>query len=168
MSQLSTAQPGDIKQFLRISQVAAPLVDQLHGAHAEAVAGLVSSAAGWHGPSDIPTLEGLGGACLWLENWLAIARISFRFDPEHAGSQGNYEIILGLSTLEHGVFYCVPNNPAIGWAGITLVPAHQPKPRSFVVAGMLTDADWRIQMLLLNKLDASGLVQPPFPASRIL
>lgn len=170
MSPTSAPPSGTVvEQFLRASKLAPALADGLHGAHARAVAKLAASPAGWHSPSDIKTLDGLGGSYLWLENPLLPARISFRFDPGHVGSDGTYEIINGLSTLKHGPFHSVPNNPAIGWAGITLVPVNDPsRLRSFIVAGMLTDAEWKIEMLLLNKLDAKGPVQPPFCATRIL
>jgi hypothetical protein len=164
----SSASPSiDVNEFSRCSQLAAPLAKALQSAHAATLAELASGASGWHGPDDIRTLEGLGGSYLWSEDLLRLARISFRFDPGRVGSQGTYEIISGLSSVDTGPFYCVPNNPAIGWAGITLAPGLPPRPRTFIVAGMVTDRDWTIQILLLNKLDAQGLVQPPFSAVRM-
>ena len=168
MSQSSTAQVGNVGHFLRDSQITTPLADVLQGAHAEVTTlQRAASAAGWHGVDDIQTLEGLGGNYLWPENMFQIARIGFRFDPDRVGSKGTYEIISWFGTLEQGVIYCVPNNPAIGWAAITLVPNGQSTPRTFVVAGMFTDSNWRIEILLLNKLNDQGLVQPPFSAVRI-
>jgi hypothetical protein len=64
-------------------------------------------------------------------------------------------------------FHCVPNNPAIGWAFISLVPKAG-APRPLIVNGMFTDAAGRIVILLLNKTDAQGPVYPPFAAQRIL
>jgi len=168
MSQSSTAQASNIGHFLRDSQISTPLANVLQGAHAEAAAvERVASAAGWHGLSDIQTLEGLGGNYLWPENLFQLARIDLRFDPDRVGSKGTYEIISWFSTFERGIFYCVPNNPAIGWAAIALVPDSQPSPRSFIVAGMFTDSNWKVEMLLLNKLNDQGPVQPPFSAVRI-
>lgn len=168
MSQSSTAQASNVGHFLRDSQIPSPLANVLQEAHTEVAAGeRVASAAGWHGVTDIQTLEGLGGNYLWPENLFQIARIGFRFDPDRVGSQGTYEIISWFGTFEQGIFYCVPNNPAIGWAAITLVPNNQSNPRSFVVAGMFTDSNWKIEILLLNKLNDQGLVQPPFSAVRL-
>jgi hypothetical protein len=168
MPHSSTAQASNVGKFLRDSQITTPLAEVLHGAHAEVAAvERAASPAGWHGVSDIQTLEGLGGNYLWPENVFQIARIGFRFDPDLVGSKGTYEIVSWFGTSEQGVFYSVPNNPAIGWAAITLVPNGQSNPRSFVVAGMFTDNNWKIQILLLNKLNDQGLVQPPFSAIRI-
>lgn len=168
MSQSSTTQASSLGHFLRDSRITNPLAEVLQGAHAEiAAVERAASAASWHGVGDIQTLEGLGGHHLWPENMFQIARIGFRFDADRAGSKGTYEIISGFGTFEQGVFYCVPNNPAIGWAAITLLPDNQSKPRTFVVAGMFTDGNWKIEILLLNKLNDQGLVQPPFSAVRI-
>lgn len=168
MSQSSTAQASSVGHFLRDSRISSPLADVLQGAHAEiAAVERAASAAGWHGVSDIQTMEGLGGNYLWPENLFQVARIVFRFDPDRVGSKGTYEITSWFGTFEQGIFYCVPNNPAIGWAAITLVPDSASTPRSFVVAGMFTDSNWKIEILLLNKLNDQGLVQPPFSAVRI-
>lgn len=168
MSQSSTTQVSNVGHFLRDSQISTPMAEVLQGAHAGVAAlELAPSAAGWHGASDIRTLEGLGGSYLWPENLFQIARIGFRFDPDRVGSRGTYEIISWFGLFEQGTFYCVPNNPAIGWAAITLFPDNQSSPRTFVVAGMLTDRNWKIEILLLNKLGEQGLIQPLFSALRV-
>jgi len=128
---------------------------------------LDTQAAGWHGPDDITTLDGLGGEFLWGENPHQPARISFDFDAGHVGSQGRYKLAGTVGLPEEGVFHCVPNNPAIGWAFISLVPKAG-APRPLIVNGMFTDAAGRIVILLLNKADAQGPVHPPFAAQRIL
>ncbi len=72
-----------------------------------------------------------------------------------------------MFTVEEGVFFSVPNNPAIGFAAVTLAPQGGPAPRSFIVAGIFTDDAWKIIIGLFNKLGPSGPIQPPFPAVRI-
>jgi hypothetical protein len=126
-----------------------------------------AAGAGWHGADDITTLAGLAGEFLWSENPLQPMRMSFTFDAGHAGSQGRYHLTRVIGTPEEGTFHCVPNNPAIGWAFISLLPKPG-TPRTFIVDGMFTDASGRIVILLLNKTDAQGPVQPPFAAQRIL
>ena len=126
-----------------------------------------AGAAGWHGPNDIKTLEGLAGAYLWSE-LPQVNRLSLRFDPGHVGSQGQYDIVNGLVTLEHGQFFCVPNNPAIGWASISLMPSGGAPSRSYVIDGMVTDADWRIELMVLEKVGAQGPQLPAFSAVRLL
>jgi len=169
MTQASTDRARSAGHFLRDSRISAPMAGVLQGAHAELAAlERAAGAAGWHGVADIQTLQGLAGNYLWPENTFQLARIGFRFDSDGVGSKGTYEIISWFGTFEQGVFHCVPNNPAIGWAAIALVPDnHQSSPRSFVVAGMFTDSHWKIEILLLNKLNDQGLVQPPFSAVRI-
>jgi len=167
MSQPSAVQSRTPQHFLRDSKISAPQADLLHGAHARHVAELASSPAGWHGSDDIETLVGLAGDFLWSENPFALARISFVFDAGHLGSQGSYQIINGLLTVEKGAFYSVPNNPAIGWAAISLAPTGASELRSFGVAGMFTDANWTIETLMLQKLGPSGPLLPPFSAVRL-
>jgi hypothetical protein len=154
-------------EFLTHSQLAAARAGSLQKLHAELLTAQKSSPAGWHGSDDIQTLVGLGGQYLWAEDPLRVSQITFKFDQGHAGSQGIYIISGGFDPLQQGIFYCVPNNPAIGWASITLVPNSAPVPRSFIVAGMETDANWKIIILLLNKLGEQGPVQPPFSAIRM-
>lgn len=156
------------QHFFQNSQIEPKLQGALREKHLESIASFTSGAAGWHGVDDIQTLDGLGGSYLWTENPLQPGRITFQFDPGHIGSQGTYNIISGLFTVEQGIFYCVPNNPAIGWASITLAPNSSPIPRSFIVAGMFTDSHWKIEILLLNKLNETGPVQPPFSVIRML
>ena len=124
-------------------------------------------AAGWHGPLDIETLVGLEGQFLWSEDPFTFRTINFAFNSGQEGFQGKYKIASGVFTLEEGVFHSVPNNPAIGFAFITLVPQGGPASRTFLVNGMFTDASWKIIILLLNKLGPSGPIQPPFSAVRI-
>ena len=89
--------------------------------------------AGWHGPTDIQTLSGLEGQFLWAEDFFSVRTIAFTFDLDKIGFQGTYKLTNGLSIVEEGVFHSVPNNPAIGFAAITLVPNSGQPPRSFVV-----------------------------------
>jgi hypothetical protein len=72
-----------------------------------------------------------------------------------------------MLSSEEGIFYSVPNNPAIGWASISLLKDGA-DPRHFIVAGMMTDANWKIGTIMLNKLGPDGPVNPPFPALRVL
>lgn len=123
--------------------------------------------AGWHNTQDIQTLIGLGGEYLWAENAVA-NKIRFSFNPNTVGSAGTYTIQNLLNqTIEQGAFNCVPNNPAIGWAFIGLLPTSGNIPRNFIVNGMFTEANWKIIILLLNKLDAQGPVYPAFSCIRM-
>ena len=70
------------------------------------------------------------------------------FDLDKIGFQGTYKLTNGLSIIEEGVFHSVPNNPAIGFAAVTLVPDGGQAPRSFVVSGMFTDNEWKIYVAL--------------------
>jgi hypothetical protein len=137
--------------------------DEFESRKALALAG----AAGWHGSDDIQSMVGLEGRFLWSENPLEAAQATFTFAPGHEGYQGAYQLSRLGSTVESGVFYSVPNNPAMGWAAITLVPTGSSTPRTSVVAGMFTDNEWRIEVMLLNKLQPHGLVQPAFPVVRM-
>jgi hypothetical protein len=123
--------------------------------------------AGWHGASDIVTLTGLGGKFFWAEKPLQPANMTFTFDPGHVGSRGTYKIERFSGGGEHGVFYSVPNNPAIGWAFIGLFPSSGPS-RMLTVAGMFTDNAWNISVLILNETNAQGPVEPPFSALRVI
>ncbi|HEX5685874.1 MAG TPA: hypothetical protein VFY73_17760 [Ideonella sp.] len=122
--------------------------------------------AGWHGPSDIKTLVGLEGQFLWPEDVFNVGTIRFSFDLGKIGYEGRYELARGWSVAEKGLFYCVPNNPAIGFAAITLMPDGG-EVRSFVVNGMMTDNEWKIYVAVLNKLGPSGPLQPPMSIVRI-
>lgn len=122
--------------------------------------------AGWHGPTDIKTLVGLEGQFLWPEDIFNVGTIRFTFDLDKIGYEGRYQLTRGWSVAEEGQFHCVPNNPAIGFAAIGLLPDGG-QPRAFVVSGMATDNEWKIYVALLNKLGDNGPVQPPFSAVRI-
>lgn len=126
------------------------------------------SPAGWHGASDIVTLNGLAGSYFWSENPLSPSHMSFSFDAGHQGNQGTYRLSTPLGSSQEGVFYCVPNNPAIGWSFISLMPNGGGDPIAFTVAGMLTDATWKIWIMLLNKIGTSGPVNSSFAAVRFL
>ncbi|MGH3805584.1 MAG: hypothetical protein ACRDRU_02855 [Pseudonocardiaceae bacterium] len=123
--------------------------------------------AGWHGFDDIETLVGLEGRFLWPEDPLSFRTITFTFDSDKVGSQGRYRIVSGVFTVEDGVFFSVPNNPAIGFAAVSLVPQGGPARRTFIFAGIFTDNEWKIIIALLNRLGPDGPVQPPFSAVRI-
>lgn len=123
--------------------------------------------AGWHGPTDIQTLTGLAGQFLWPEDFFSVQVITFTFDADKVGFQGTYKLQAGLSLVEQGVFHSVPNNPAIGFAAVTLVPQGGEPPRTSMVSGMFTDATWKIYTALLNKLGPEGPMQPPFSAVRV-
>jgi hypothetical protein len=69
--------------------------------------------------------------------------------------------------VEEGVFFSLPNNPAIGFAVLTLTPQGGPAPRTFFFAGIFTDNELKIIIALLNKLGPSGPIQPPLSAVRI-
>lgn len=160
----------ELDQFLRGSRLTTAHTEPLLKHHNQAIAELAAtSPAGWHGMDDIQTLKGLAGHYLWTENLLQPARMHWHFDSTHVGSQGSYDISTGLAVLEQGIFYCVPNNPAIGWAAISLMPTTSgATPRSFIVSGMLTDSHWKVMSLLLNKLGDHGPLQPGFSAVRML
>jgi hypothetical protein len=127
----------------------------------------LGSPAGWHGPDDIQTMIGLQGSFLWSENPLEPVQAAFTFTAGHEGFQGAYQMTRLGAVTESGSFFSVPNNPAIGWAGITLVPTGGSAPRTSVVSGMFTNHEWRIEVMLLNKLEPQGLKQPAFPVVRM-
>jgi len=121
--------------------------------------------AGWHNFDDIETLTGLAGTFTWPESPLMFAQITFMFNPGTEGFQGVYQIRVGAQVLEQGDLFTVPNNPAIGFAAITLQPTGAPMSRTFIVQGMFTDASARIFILLLNAVSSS--TQPVFVSFRI-
>jgi hypothetical protein len=161
---MATTSSKAADNLLRAAQVPAPMFDSLK-AHFDQSAQVMG--AGWHGPTDIQTLSGLEGQFLWAEDFFSVRTIGFTFDLDKIGFQGTYKLTNGLAIVEQGVFHSVPNNPAIGFAAVTLVPDSGQAPRSFVVSGMFTDNEWKIYVALLNKLGPSGPVQPPFSAVRI-
>ena len=123
--------------------------------------------AGWHGPNDIQTLTGLEGQFLWPEDFFSVRVIAFAFDSDKIGLQGSYKLSSGLSVVEEGMFHSVPNNPAMGFAAVTLAPRSGEPPRTSIVSGLFSDATWKIYTMLLNKLGPEGPMQPPFSAVRI-
>lgn len=123
--------------------------------------------AGWHGPNDIKTMSGLEGRFLWAEDLFLIRTIAFTFDADKIGFQGSYTLSMGLVPVEKGTFFSVPNNPAIGFAAVTLAPESGAAPRSFSVAGMFTDNEWRIYMAVFNTLGQTQPVQKMFSMTRI-
>ena len=111
--------------------------------------------AGWHNFDNIPTLSGLAGTFYWPENPLLPSQITFTFTPGLEGYQGSFVNRRG-AMVEQGALFCVPNNPAIGWAAITLQPLGAPTSRSFIVQGMFTDANHRIFYMLLTNITPGG------------
>ncbi len=120
--------------------------------------------AGWHNFDNIPTLTGLAGTFYWPENPALPTGITFTFTPGMEGSQGTYVRRFGAFVIEQGNLFCVPNNPAIGFAFINLQPMGGGPIRSFVVQGMFTDAAHKISYMLLTHVTAQG--QPMFIAFR--
>ncbi len=152
---------------IRASKLEMSSVNQLNDQYRKFTQEKAQAAEGWHGADDIQTLVGLEGNFLWTEDFFRLSQIQFTFNPGQVGSQGTYKITSLQATIEEGMFFSVPNNPAIGWAFITLVPSLNPMPRSFTVAGMMTDSAWKILIILLNKLGQTGPILPPFSAIRI-
>ena len=66
--------------------------------------------------------------------------------------------------IDQGPFRAFPNNPAIGAAVIFLKPG-SPMQRFYVIAGMLTDSNWRIYSMLLNPWVNGNLNPIPGPGS---
>lgn len=161
-----TLTPAQIDNVLKAAKLDPDLAQPSQRAYRRFVELQAGRPAGWHGPTDIVTLVGLAGEYFWSEDWVRPAKIGFAFDAGKEGSQGTYKLTTALS-LEEGVFYCVPNNPAIGWAFISLV-SNGGAARHFTVAGMMTDSAWKISVLMLNKMGPDGPVNPPFSALRIL
>lgn len=130
-----------------------------------------TSAPVWHGSDDIETLDGLDGTYLWCEVLPQMRHILFAFAPGKTGSDGSYRITEGTQVVESGSFHCVPNNPAIGWAAITLLPVKPviEEPRSFIIEGMLTTGHetGEIDVLVLARIGVSGPVLPLFNATRV-
>ena len=166
MHDTPTLTNAQLDSVLKAAQLDPATVEQTQRAYRRYVELQAGRPAGWHGPTDIVTLVGLGGDFFWSEEWIRPAKISFAFDPGKEGSQGTYKLTTALSA-EEGVFFCVPNNPAIGWAFISRIK-HGGTPRHVTVAGMMTDSAWKISVLMLNKMGPDGPVNPPFSALRIL
>ncbi len=153
MTQASTLTAKATENLLRAAKLSSNGAQGLKVQFERSAQGI---AAGWHGANDIQTLSGLEGRFLWTEDLFALRTISFTFDPDKIGFQGRYALSTGLVVVEEGVFHCVPNNPAIGFAAITLAPQSGAEPRTFRVTGMFTDNEWRIYVAILNKLGESG------------
>jgi hypothetical protein len=163
MSQASTLAAKATENVLRAANLSSNAAQSLKVQFERSAQG---SAAGWHGANDIQTLSGLEGRFLWAEDLFAIRTISFTFDPGTIGFQGRYNLSTGFMVVEEGIFHCVPNNPAIGFAAITLVPASGAATRTFRVTGMFTDPEWRIYVAMLDKLGQNGPV-PMMSMTRI-
>jgi hypothetical protein len=122
---------------------------------------------GFHGPADIDTLVGLPGTYLWPEIPAAIRQITFVFDSDKVGFQGRYTIANGFFPVEQGTFFCLPNNPAIGFAVLTLAP-QLGAARTRVISGLVDDLLGRIVVLMLGDFPTGG--NPPvtrFSATRL-
>jgi hypothetical protein len=167
MQETTSLTAAQIDRALSASQLDADAVRKSQEAYHRYAALQAGQPAGWHGPTDIVTLTGLGGDFVWWEDWILPAKMSFTFDPGYEGHKGSYVLSRMPSAVEEGAFYCVPNNPAVGWAFVSLVP-NGGTARAFTVAGMLTDNAWQISVLLLNKVGAHGPINPPFSALRTL
>ncbi len=124
--------------------------------------------AGWHGPNDIRTLQGLGGTYLWLENPGQATFITFsEAGGPYSSYGGTYSISRGPGMTEQGSFYAVASvdNPVANTALLILTPMGQNERRYVTVSGMLTDSNWRIYVLLLNQ--AVPTPGPAFVAFRV-
>jgi hypothetical protein len=154
-----------VENAVRASQLPPGVVDSLRSQF-ERDAGRLN-AAGFHGPDDIDTLVGLEGVFLWPEDPFTFRAITFTFDSDKVGFQGKYKIVSGILPIEEGVFHCLPNNPAIGFAFIVLAPQGGTSSRAFTFAGIFTDQAGRITIALLNKLGPNGPINPPFSAIRM-
>ncbi|HSW05420.1 hypothetical protein [Aquabacterium sp.] len=154
-----------VDKVLRESTLGSTAVNRLHQDYKKSVKEAIAGAAGWHGSDDIQTLTGLEGSFLWSEDPVAATQINFKFDAGHVGNQGTYKLSAPGKPVEQGSFFSVPNNPAIGWAFVNLLPAGLP-PRSFIVSGMMTDEHWQIIIGLLKKTGADGPLQPAFSIIR--
>jgi len=152
------------ESLIQAARIPAPMFDTLKEQYEQSIQLL---GAGWHGPTDIQTLTGLEGQFLWPEDFFSVRTLTLTFDADKVGFQGTYQLAAAMSVVEEGVFHCVPNNPAIGFAAITLVPGSGEPPRSWIVSGMFTDNGWKVYVALLNKLGPDGPEQPPFSAVRI-
>jgi hypothetical protein len=113
---------------------------------------------GFHGFDDIDTLVGLTGTYTWPEVPGLIRRITFVFDTDKVGFQGQYTISNGLFPVKQGTFFSLPNNPAIGFAVLALQPQAGAL-RPHVISGMVTDLFGRITALLLADFPTGG--NPP-------
>ncbi|HKR48316.1 MAG TPA: hypothetical protein VJT72_01840 [Pseudonocardiaceae bacterium] len=88
--------------------------------------------------------------------------ITFTFDSDKVNFQGRYRIVSGVFTVEERVFFNAPNNSASGFAAVSLVPQGGPAGRTFIVAGIFTDNDWKAIIALPNIPRPKWPIQPPF------
>jgi hypothetical protein len=139
-------------------------VEVIRARHATAAAW---TSFGWRGPADLTDLSGLEGTFWWPESMLPWATIRFAFDAAGSGVEGDYTITSGWMVVERGRFWVVPNNPAIGWAGLTLTPASGAGPRVFVFTGLLTGAAGRIWLALVDRMTNAGPAGAPLAAVRV-
>jgi hypothetical protein len=109
--------------------------------------------AGWHAEDDIQNLEGITGTYTWFDETMVPASIQFTERQIHGAVDGTYRIFQACwefswdqgwhqeeCEIETGSFHSVGNNPAIGWAFISLYPDDEDKDyQHFIVKGMLTD-----------------------------
>lgn len=164
MTPVTSSAPKSADILVHAARIRAPMLRTLKDKYEQSAQ---LSGAGWHGPADIQTLAGLEGQFLWPEDFFSVRTITFTFDSDKIGFQGNYKLVAGLSLVAQGAFHSVPNNPAIGFAAVTLMPLGGEPPRTSVVSGMFTDNAWKIYVALLNRLGPAGPMQPPYSAVRI-
>lgn len=99
----------------------------------------------WHGANDIQQLLGVVGTFYWPENPFRPAMMNFIFSAEAFG----YYTLSAFdgTTLDDG--YWVPSGEP-GPASINLTSLRGAPSRSYQVQGMLTDANWKIYLMLLS------------------
>ena len=130
---------------------------------------------GWKSADEIRSLRGLEGKFLWTEAPFDVRIIAFTFHPSKGGYLGQYKILTNAYTppgsaplaLERGTFYCCPNNPAIGWAAITLVPLQGINLRAFMVDGMMMGDGDCVEIIRLKKLGSHGPLTHAFSATHL-
>ena len=130
---------------------------------------------GWKSADEIRSLRGIEGTFLWTEAPFDVRIIAFTFLTGKGGYQGQYEIFTNAYTppgsaplaLEKGTFYCCPNNPAIGWAAITLVPLQGMNLRAFMVDGMMMGDGESVEIIRLKKLGSHGPLTHTFSATHL-
>ncbi len=155
--------PEDV---IRVCKLDPGQVEQVRGTYKKAVKETAARAFGWHAAGDIQKVTGLEGRFLWTEDLLSPATISFKFDPTQVGSVGAYTLARAGMTVEQGSFFSVPNNPLIGFAAIALTPQGGSNQRAFVIEGMMTDDNWFIYNMSLEKIGPGGPAPPEFWAVR--
>ena len=101
-----------------------------------------------------------------MEREPTIINFDFVPGPDPGGQFGTYTIRSGATIIEQGPFYAVPNNPASGLAFINLNYTSMAS-RAFVISGMLTDSNWRINFMLLNPFVGNNPGPVSFSALRV-